>query len=675
MNPALLLIDVQNDFLQRPGIHPSPEILVQTLATLVSRLRQAGITVIHAHTRVRADGSDRMPHWIHNDYMACVDGTSGCLSPDVLMPVQQDYLVTKQFYSAFESPRLDAILKDEQVDTLVVAGLFTHGCVRSSVLDAYARGYRVLVAEDAVASNEPGHAGNSVKWLRKRAATFLSSDEIVASIQGQTTTKHVPAAGLAANACINGVWLHDNTQRHLIHRNPSDYNEILSSIRVADAVTVRESVQTVRGALDAGSMPPSGDRCEIMYAWADRLAQDKPRLVRLLAKEIGKPLTDAEEEVERAVSGIRSVARMASARLKPACSRSDRFCNRIRSVGSIALVTPWNNPIAIPAGKIAPALLFGNGVVFKPAVEAVQTTAAFIYALFDAGLPKDLISVVFGDSETAQQIMRHPDINAVSITGSVETGGQVSSLCSRLNKPLQAELGGNNAAIIMDDADLGTVVPLLVKSAYGFAGQRCTATRRIIAVRTDYEEFIERLIGTIGDLVTGDPADAETEIGPLISREHRLAVSKAVEQALECTAGRLLCGGEEPSGWHQGSWYLPTLIDNAGPDSQIVQNETFGPVVVIQKAGDLDEAIALCNGVPQGLVATLYSDDLQVQSSFASRAEAGILRINPRSFGIHPDAPFSGWKASGIGPPEHGVWDAEFYSRAQVLYGETDVLD
>lgn len=675
MNPALLLIDVQNDFLQRPGIHPSPEILVKTLASFVSRLRRAGIPVIHAHTRVRANGTDRMPHWINNDYMACVDGTSGCLSPDVLMPEQQDYLVIKQFYSAFESPRLDAILKDEQVDTLVVAGLFTHGCVRSSVLDAYARGYRVLVAEDAIASDAPEHAEHSLQWLRKRAATLLSSDEILASIQAHTTTKQAPAAEQAANACIRGVWLHGNTQRHLNHRNPSDYSEILSSISVADAGTVRESVRTVRGALDTDSMPPTGDRCEIMHAWADRLAEEKPRLIRLLAKEIGKPLMDAEEEVERAVSGIRSATRVASARLRPACTRSDLFCNRLRSVGTIALVTPWNNPIAIPAGKIAPALLFGNGVVFKPAVEAVQTTAAIIDALFDAGLPKELLSVVFGDSETAQQIIRHPDINAVSITGSIETGGQVSTLCARLQKPLQAELGGNNAAIVMDDADLGTVVPLLVKSAYGFAGQRCTATRRVIAVRTDYEEILERLTGTIDNLVTGDPSDTETEIGPLISRKHRLAVSKAVEQALDSTGVRLLCGGEEPSGWHQGSWYLPTLIDNARPDSQIVQNETFGPVVVIQKAGDLDEAIALCNGVSQGLVATLYSEDLQVQNSFARRAEAGILRINPRSYGIHPDAPFSGWKASGIGPPEHGVWDAEFYSRAQVLYGETDVLE
>ena len=675
MNPALVLIDVQNDFLLRPGITPSRDILIQTLVHLLSQLRPTGIPVIHVHTLVKADGSDRMPHWKRNDCLACVEGTFGCLPPDALKPEPRDYLVTKQFYSAFESSRLDTILRDEQIDTLIVAGLFTHGCVRSSVLDAYARGYQVIVAADAVASNEHEHAEQSVLWLKDRAATFLESADILPILQGGSVTKRAPVAELTSNACINGEWVHDNEARHWIHRNPSDNKEILSHVAVADMLTVQRAAQTVKGALTAGTVPPFGDRFQIMQEWANVLMKKKALLVQLMVREIGKPLGDAEEEVDRAILNIRSTARMTCERLDSVCGQQGIFRTRDQSVGVVALVTPWNNPIAIPVGKIAPALLFGNGVVLKPSLPTTHTTTAIVEALFEAGLPKSLLSVVFGGAETAQQLIRNPDIDAVSLTGSSEAGVQVSALCSRLQKPLQAELGGNNAAIIMPDADLDAVAALIAKSAYGFAGQRCTATRRLIVVRDDYKGFVEQFLGAIEDLVIGYPGDHETGIGPLISREHRVQVNAAVEQALTNPGVRLLCGGKEPPEWHQGSWYQPTLIDNVAPQSEIVQKETFGPVVVIQKASDLTEAMALCNGVPQGLVATLYSEDIQTQQIFSRRAEAGILRINPGSFGIHPDAPFGGWKASGIGPPEHGVWDAEFYSRVQALYGNVDIME
>ena len=671
MNPALVLIDVQNDFLRRPGIVPAPDILIRTLDHLVSQLRVAGVPVIHVHTLVNADGSDRMPHWKRDGYQACVAGTEGCLPPAALAPEPHDHLITKQFYSAFESPRLDAILQGAQIDTLIVAGLFTHGCVRASVLDAYARGYRVLVVADAVASNEPEHAAQSVQWLGNRAARFLAAADILVKVQGGAGAKQLSGTELTPNACINGEWRHNHASRHWTHRNPSDSNEVLCQVAVADVATVQRAAQTVRDALAAGTAPAPEDRLHIMQAWAERLLAQRTALAQLVVRETGKPLRDAEEEIDRAVSHIRSTARMVSERAQQALGQAGIFRTRDCAIGTVALVTPWNNPIAIPVGKLAPALLFGNGVVLKPALPTVRTTTAIVEALFEAGLPKPLLSVVFGDAETAQHLMRHPAVDAVSLTGSIETGVQASALCARLQKPLQAELGGNNAAIVMPDANLETVAALLAKSAYGFAGQRCTATRRFIVVRDDYELFVEQFLSAIEARVTGDPAAPGTEIGPLISRQHRARVSAAVEQALTNADGRLLCGGREPPDRRHGSWYQPTLIDNVPPRSPIVQQETFGPVAVIQRAGDLTGAIALCNGVSQGLVATLYSDDSKVQQTFTEQAEAGILRINPGSFEIHPDAPFGGWKASGMGPPEHGIWDAAFYSRAQALYGNT----
>jgi acyl-CoA reductase-like NAD-dependent aldehyde dehydrogenase len=280
------------------------------------------------------------------------------------------------------------------------------------------------------------------------------------------------------------------------------------------------------------------------------------------------------------------------------------------------------------------------------------------------------VHVVHGDGAAARALVSETAVSAVSFTGSNAAGEQIAALCALCRKPLQAELGGNNAAVVCADADLDAAAQAIAASAFGFAGQRCTSTRRIIVEAAVREAFVPRLLARIAALVVGDALDAATQVGPLISQAHLERVAAQVEQARVARSARVLCGGTRSTGHRPGAWYLPTLIDGVEPDAPIVQQETFGPVAVLQTAQDFAHALVLCNGVAQGLVASLFSQDPARHAQFLEGAHAGVLRINPASFPVHPEAPFLGWGSSGLGPAEHGRWDIEFYSRPQAVYGQ-----
>ncbi len=647
MKSALLLVDVQNDFLERVGLVPESARLIAQIASLLARFRERGWPVFHIQTLVKPDGSDRMPHWKSQGHWACVEGTHGALPPPSLAPSGDESVIRKRSFSGFESGELHRALESRGVAAVVLAGLYTHACIRATAMDAYARGCAVRIAEDAVASTEPTHAQLSRQWMDRRGMRFMSSAEILTevAVSNQATAKA-------------SRWL---------HYNPSCHSELLSETLFADADAVNAGVEAAFRAQAEWAKTPANRRAELLGAWAGILEADGGSLARLLAQEIGKPLSDADEEVGRAIAHIRATARLL---MSAAGAAKDAFRVYDRPVGTVAIITPWNNPLAIPAGKIAPALAFGNGVVWKPALPASRTTEAIVEHLRRAGLPPDLLGVIRGDSETARTVISHPRISAVSFTGSNRAGDEVASLCSLLRKPLQAELGGNNAAIVLANADLALAAGAIAASAFGFAGQRCTATRRIIVEEAIRGAFLELLIAKVKGLVVGDPLSPDTQVGPLISSAHLRRVATMVERALAESHSRLLCGGASPPpGLSHGNWLLPTLIDGVSPDAPIVHDETFGPVAVVQVARDFEQAMALCNGVDAGLVASLFSRDTGRQQEFIQTAQAGILRINPQSFPVHPEAPFFGWKASGIGPPEHGRWDLEFYSRPQVVYG------
>ena len=386
-----------------------------------------------------------------------------------------------------------------------------------------------------------------------------------------------------------------------------------------------------------------------------------------MIREIGKPAQDCLEEFDRAVSQARHTIKKFGNQSNTHEIIDKDVHVHYKPIGVIGLITPWNNPLAIPLSKIISALIFGNTIIWKPAHQTTIISQVIMNILAEADVPNGCVNILFGDATTAQWITTHPIVDAITATGSIATGKQLTSLCAMNMKPLQAELGGNNAAIVMADCNLEKYIDSMVMSAFSFSGQRCTATRRFIVEESIKDKFISLFIHAVSKLTMGYPDKKETQIGPLISEKHQQSVLTCIEQAISDGAS-LLHGGNVPDGLTLGNWIEPTVLLVDNQDLRIVQEETFGPVVVIQGFIDFDEAINKCNGVKQGLIANLYSADPIIKEKFSSEVETGIVRMNPGSLTIHPEAPFLGWKSSGIGSAEHGKWERDFFTRPQAQY-------
>jgi len=395
------------------------------------------------------------------------------------------------------------------------------------------------------------------------------------------------------------------------------------------------------------------------------LEEKSAALARQMAVEIGKPVTQAKAEVRRAAALIHAVTRNAGGPVE--MIRGKRCTVRHRPVGVIAMITPWNNPVAIPIGKIAPALFYGNSAVWKPSPLAELLAVEIMKLLKVAGLPDSVVELVKGDRLTALEVMNDPRVNAVTITGSAAAGYAAQDICARRHIPIQAELGGNNAAIVWSDCDLKRASVQIAEGAFGFAGQRCTANRRVIVDVNCYEKFLKNIESATAALAWGDPINPKTQIGPLISIGARNRVAELVARA-RGNAKVIITHHSIKSPRVDGPYFPPTIVCCDDPTQEIVQEETFGPVLVVQQANDWEHAIRLCNGVRQGLVAALFSRSKKRQAEFLEEAQAGILKINSATADANAEAPFGGWKGSGIGPPEHGLSDREFYSRTQSVY-------
>jgi acyl-CoA reductase-like NAD-dependent aldehyde dehydrogenase len=331
----------------------------------------------------------------------------------------------------------------------------------------------------------------------------------------------------------------------------------------------------------------------------------------------------------------------------------------------VAAITPWNNPVAIPIGKLVPALLFGNAVVWKPAPAGDAVAGRLAPLLAEAGFPVGVASLVSGGAATARALMAHPQVAAVSLTGSEAAGRAAQEICARRSVPLQAELGGNNAAIVWSDCDLGRAAGRIAEAAFGFAGQRCTANRRVVVADACRDQFLNHLRGAVAALAWGDPLDEATTMGPLVSAAAARRIADLVLRS-----GAELLFGPRARGPVGPAFHPPVVLAAAEPGSEIVQEESFGPVLVVQAARDFEQALALTNGVRQGLVAALFSDAPERRACFLDRAQAGIVKLGLGTADADGEAPFGGWKASGVGPAEHGRWDRAFFTRPQAVYRE-----
>jgi len=662
---ALLLIDCQEDFLARSGLVPDRITLTDRAARVLERWRALGLPVAHVHTVTEADGDDRMPHWRRAGLRACVAGSTGAVPPPALGPLAGELVARKRFYSGFADPALEAWLRERDVERLVLAGVYLHACVRGTALDAYERGYEVVILDDVVATAEPLHGEATRAWLGARAASFRGSTAVLAEHGDTAAAADGPRASFPV-AVIGGVARPAGAVAIHRHRDPCATDRVLAAVPCGGADEIAEAARAAADAARAWAADAAA-RAALLDRWADDLERERSRLVELVVREVGKPRRFAEEEAGRAVAHARVAAELA--REAGGMALAPGVTVVTRPLGVVGLLTPWNNPLALPVGKIAPALAFGNGVVLKPAPQASGTALALIESLGRAGAPAGLVDVVLGTGDAARALCREPRVAAIALTGALETGRVVAALCAEGLKPLQAELGGNNAAIVLADADLERLVPDLVASAFGFAGQRCTAIRRFVVEERVAARFEALATTAIAALVVGDPTAATTDVGPLVAADKRDRVLALLGAARRAGA-RIVTGGCVPAGWEHGAWLAPTLVADVVPESPLVQEETFAPVAVLQVARDVDHAVTLANGVAQGLVQAVHTADPAVRARVLAAAEAGILQAGPGPLAIHPRAPFVGWKASGLGPPEHGAWDAWFYARVQARYGD-----
>ncbi len=626
MRPALVLVDLQADFLDRRALHPWPDEIVARSARLLGGCRERGLPVIHVHTVVSPDGDDRMPHWKRADRWECVEGTPGARPPGDVAPRGDEVVIRKRGYDPFSSSELEATLRAAGVDTVIVAGLYLHACVRATALGAYERGWSVWIAGDAIGTTEPDHAELVRIHLAERAARFLDVERILVRIRGQLPVD-----------------------------DRSDEPDTDAARAVATAVDA------------AGAWAARLDRAGVLLEWATALEARSGELVELLADEVGKPVRDGATEVRFALALLREAATRSptpdGVEVEPG-----EVEVRHRPHGVVAAITPWNNPIALPIGKIAPALALGNTVVWKAAPETPRAARAVLATLRAGGAPDGVVELLSGAGAVVRAAIDDPRVAAVAFTGSTAVGHALAARCLRRGKPFQGELGGNNAAIVLADADPDATASGLVAAAFANAGQRCTAIRRILIERSAYAAVRDALVAATASLRVGDPRADTTDVGPLVTAAHRARVARRIVAAI-ADGGRLLIGGGAPPGLEGDRWLEPTLIDGVAATDRIVREESFGPVAVLLPFDGIDEAIALANGVEQGLLAAVLTSDAERRDRIADAVAAGLVTASAGPLAVHPAAPFGGWKTSGVGPPEHGRWDLEAWARPQARYG------
>jgi alpha-ketoglutaric semialdehyde dehydrogenase len=659
---ALLLVDVQNDFLKEPSLTPPAGALVSAISELLTACRAASLPIIHIRTLVSPDGSDRMPHWSHNNDERCVKGSRGAEPPEGLEEASDEPVLPKRFFSAFGSGELDPLLRNVGVRTVLVAGVHIHACVQATILDAYQLGYDVRIVTDAVGSYAPMHAELVLRHLVGRACQEIT----VAELRPRPILRERKEfAQSLPVACVNGDWVSADGHRCLELRNPSDWNRVLGSQPLGNRHDAgRAAVASARAAILWARLPPL-ERVAVLQRLVRGIESQRDACIDLIILEVGKPRVDAEAEFLFAMGLMQATMdRVLQESLEYAGDAQVRYCPH----GVVAVITPWNNPLALPVGKIFPALIYGNTVVWKPALQTPGLVRILIEAAAAASLPRGCLNVVLGDADTGRALLQCQEVSAVTFTGSEAAGREIAVTCALRGVALQAELGGNNAALVASCSEVEQAAKDLAAAAFSFSGQRCTAPRRTVVVADVFDRFCEALVEATRQLRIGAPEDGATRIGPLISRSRQAAMTAWTKDVVK-DGGRVLHGGRIPTGFEEGCWFEPTLIGGLSPRAPLVQEETFGPLLTVQKAKDFPDGLSRVNQVRQGLRAILYSDDDQERAMFVRDAEAGLLHVQTAAARFDVNAPFLGWKTSGMGLAEHGRWDRDFYTRVQAVYG------
>jgi alpha-ketoglutaric semialdehyde dehydrogenase len=449
--------------------------------------------------------------------------------------------------------------------------------------------------------------------------------------------------------------------------SPQHPSDVIGEYPASSAADVAQAAATARAAQREWVGLGAAKRSAALAAIATELRGRADEAVTLVVREVGKPLGEAKGEVARAVSILEFYAQAAFAEIGSLYppSLSGLLYTERRPHGVAGLITPWNFPLAIPLWKAAPALISGNAVVLKPSPDA-SACAELLGEIMSHHLPAGVFVVTPGGGEAGEAVVANCDV--VSFTGSAAVGRAVSVAAATRGIPVQCEMGGQNAAIVLPDADPAATAALIAGAAMGYAGQKCTATRRVIVVG-EHPEFIRELSAAVTRLAPIDPADPGAVVGPVINDRARQAVGAAIDRAV-ADGATVLAGGHQPEADGvdgNGLFVAPTLIDGLAPDHPLCREETFGPLAMVVHAPNLAAAIEVSNSVRYGLVTSIHGRDLDQILTAIKGVDTGLIKVNAPTTGVDFYAPFGGEKDSSRGPREQGMAALDFYSTTRTV--------
>lgn len=455
-----------------------------------------------------------------------------------------------------------------------------------------------------------------------------------------------------------------------VDRNPTRPEVVVAEVSFGDADLMTQAVTRAQEAFAGWRDTPAPARGEILRKAADLLEARADEVGRGLASEEGKALAESIGETRRAVAVLRYFAAQTlepDGETYPSANAATFLYARREPLGVVGIITPWNFPIAIPAWKIAPALAYGNSVVWKPATIVPLTAVHLATALRDAGLPPGVLNLVLGrGSLVGDVLVSHPAVAALSFTGSNEIGRKLQVAAVQHGKKVQLELGGKNPAVVLRDANLDHAAEQVARGAFLSTGQKCTATSRVIVDRSVFDDFARRLARVATSWPVGDPLDPATKVGPLSSEEQFETVTSYLDIARKDGA-EVLAGGE--SDRPEGGYFVPpTVLVGLPQESRAVREEIFGPVAALLPVDSYEEAVAVANDTPFGLSAGVFTTDLASALRFARDVRAGIVKINDETAGVEFQVPFGGMKGSSSGSREQGKAAREFFTEWKTVY-------
>ncbi len=472
---------------------------------------------------------------------------------------------------------------------------------------------------------------------------------------------------------IAGEWVNSSSGKVFDSINPANTDEIVARYQSSTSEDVKNAFEVAQKAQSAWAAMPAPNRGIILMKAAEILERRAESVATDMTREEGKTLPEAKGEVGRAINIFRYFGGE-GARFSGETVPSERdgvFAYTFRKpLGVVSLLTPWNFPVAIPAWKIAPALITGNSVVVKPASVAPLCTIRLIEALHEAGLPKGAINMVTGSGAAiGDELISNSAVKAISFTGSCEVGTGIQRKTVQRGIKTQLEMGGKNPTIVLRDADLNMAADIVVNAAFFSTGQKCTATSRAIIEEAIFEDFVKLLVEKTRKLRVGNGMEKGIDIGPCVDEGQMNTVLRYIDVGKK-EGGKILCGGKRlaGAGYDKGYFVEPTIFSGITPEMTIAQEEIFGPVLAVLPVKDFDAAIQMANNVKFGLSASLLTNQLNKVFNYINRIEAGLIIVNLPSAGVEYQLPFGGTKASSTGHREQGSVAIDFYSELRTVY-------